>query len=167
MLYYVGIKHPAFAYSIEIRVMRVPPKGSPETITFEWPSVKPLSAQSVSGSLQGHARTERGFGPDFLHPIYRAVLGAKLTLSKAVSNEVVDAQITQDPGTFSFQPMPAGLYLLRVESTNTRGALWFYPPDGYIPIEIDPSAKLSSLNLFLDQAICGELGYENREEKIQ
>lgn len=166
-LYYIGIKHPAFAYSIEIRVMGVPPKGNPERITFEWPGVKPLSAQSVSGSLTGHALTERGFGPDFLHPIYRPVPGAKLTLSKAVPNEVVDSQVTSAAGTFKFQPLPVGLYLLRVESTNAKGALWFYSRDGYIPIEIDPSAKLSNLNVFLDQAVCGELGYENREEKIQ
>lgn len=166
-LYYVGIRHPAFAYSIEIKVVRVPPKGSSETITFEWPGVKPIFGQSASGVLQGHARTERGFGPDLLHPIYRAVFGAKLTLSKAVPNEVVESQLTQTPGTFSFQPIPAGLYLLRIESTNTRGAQWFYPLDGYIPIEIDPSAKISSVNLYLDQAAFGELGYENREEKIQ
>jgi hypothetical protein len=165
--YYVGIKHSAFAYSIEINVMRVPPRGSDQRITFEWPGVKPLSVQSVSGVMNGHVRTDRGLGPDSLYPIYVPVPGARLTLSKAVSSEVIDSQISNQVGVFSFQPLPVGLYFLRVESTNAAGVRWFYPSDGYVPIEIDSAARLSSLNVFLDQAICGELGFENREEKIQ
>jgi hypothetical protein len=166
-LYYVGIRHPAFAYSIEIKVMRVPPKGSDQRIAFEWPGVKPLSVQSVSGVLNGHARTSRGLGPDSLHPIHLPVPGARLTLSVAISNEAIDSQITDQAGMFSFQALPVGLYFLRVESTNTASVRWFYPNDGYIPIEIDSAARLASLNVLLDQAICGELGFENREGKIQ
>jgi hypothetical protein len=164
-LYYLGIKHAAFSFSIEIDVMRVTPKETGR-ITFEWPGVKPLSVQNLSGSLKGHARTKRGFGQDLLHPFYRPVVGAKLTLSKAISNEVVESLTTRDSGTFAFDPpLPAGLYLLRVESANDGDVRWAHPTDGYIPIEIDTAAKRTGVNLFLDQAICGELGYENREEK--
>ena len=160
--YFVGIKHPAYAYSEELQVMRHPPKGSPEKITFEWSGWKPLTTQSVSGSLNGHVRTDRGFGPDFSQPIYSTVLGAKLTLSKAVTNEIVDAQTTQESGLFTFAPVPAGFYFLRVETPLSNAVRWHYPTDGYVPIVVDPSAKFPSLNLFLDDAICGELAWEQR-----
>ena len=160
-LYYIQIKHPAYAYSEEILVLRHPPKSSPEKIMFEWPGVKPLSTQSVSGLLNGHVRTERDLLSDLSHPTYSAVRGAKLTLSKAVTNEIVDWQMSQESGSFSLQPVPAGLYFLRVERPNTSEARWLYPPDGYVPIQVDPSAKFSSLNLFLDNAICGELAIWN------
>jgi hypothetical protein len=166
-LYYIGIKHPAFGSSIEIEVVRVPPKGSLKKITFEWPGVKPISVQSLSGLLNGHVRTDRGLGADLLHPSYRPVEAAKLTLLNAISNEVLNFQITQKAGLLNFQSVPDGLYLLRIESTKTSSTRWSFPSDGYVPIEINSSAKLSSLNLLLDQAICGELGFENREEKIQ
>jgi len=163
-LYYLGIKHAAFPSSIEINVLRVAPKETGKII-FDWPGVKPVSVQYLSGSLKGYARTERGFGQDLLHPLYRPVVDAKLTLSKAISNEVVESLTTRDSGTFTFGPLPVGLYLLRVESANDGDIRWVYPANGYIPIEIDTTAKLTGVNLFLDQAICGELGYENREEK--
>jgi hypothetical protein len=160
--YFVGIKHPAYAYSEELLVMRHPPKGSPEKITFEWPGWKPLTTHSVSGSINGHIRTERGLGPDFNQPIYSPVQGAKITLSKAVTNETVDAQSTQESGMFTFAPVPAGFYFLRVETPVSSAARWHYPTDGYVPIVVDPSAKFPSLNLFLDDAICGELAWEQR-----
>jgi hypothetical protein len=111
--YYVGIKHPAYAYSEELQVMRHPPKGTTDKITFEWPGWKALTTQSVSGSLNGHIRTERGLGPDFNQPIYSTVQGAKLTLAKAVTNEIIDMQTTQESGMFTFGPVPAGFYFLR------------------------------------------------------
>jgi hypothetical protein len=160
--YFIGIKHPAFAYSEELQVMRHPPKGNTERVTFEWPGWKPLTTQSVSGSLNGHIRTERGLGPDLSQPIYSTVQGAKLTLSKAVTNEIVDAQTTQESGIFTFASVPAGFYFLRVETPVSNGVRWHYPADGYVPIAVDPSARFPSLNLFLDDAICGELAWEQR-----
>lgn len=160
-LYYIQIKHPAYGSSEELLVMRHPPKSSPENIMFEWPGVKPLSTQSVSGLLNGRVRTERELLSDLSHPTYSPVRGAKLTLSKAVTNEIVDWQMSQESGSFSLQSVPAGLYFLRVERPNTSEARWLYPPDGYVAIQVDPSAKLSSLNLFLDNAICGALAIWN------
>ncbi len=164
--YFVGIKHPAFAYSEELQVMRHPPKGTTEKITFEWPGWKPLTTHSVSGSLNGHIRTERGLGPDLSQPIYSTVQGAKLTLSKAVTNEVVDAQTTQESGMFTFAPVPAGFYFLRIETPVSNTVRWHYPTDGYVPIVVDTSAKFPSLNLFLDDAVCGELAWEQRQRAM-
>ena len=160
--YFAGINNPAYAYSEELQVMHHPPKSNTEKITFEWPGWKPLTTQSVSGSLNGYIRTERGLGLDMGQPIYSRVQGAKLTLSKAVTNEIVDAQTTQESGKFTFAPVPAGFYFLRVETPVSKTVRWHYPTDGYVPIVVDPSAKFPSLNLFLDDAICGELGWEQR-----
>jgi hypothetical protein len=162
-LYYIGIKHPAFAYSEELQVMRHPPTNSSKTITFEWPGWKPLLTQTVSGVLTGRARTDRGLGPDLAKPVYGQVPGAKLTLSRAVSNEVIDTQTTGETGTFDFKHVASGFYFLRVETTAAGHAHWF-PSDGYVPVEVDPSAKFQDLNLVLDNAICGELAWGRREE---
>ena len=162
-LYFVGIKHPAYAYSEEIQVVRYPPNDSPKEITFEWPGWKPLSTQTVSGVVTGRARTDRGLGPDMAKPAYGQVSGAKLTLSKAVSNELVDLQITEETGKFDFKGVRPGFYFLRVETTAGGGARWF-PSDGYVPVEVDPTAKFRDLNLVLDNAICGELAWGRREE---
>jgi hypothetical protein len=163
--YFLGIKHPAYAYSEALQVMCHPPKGSPEKITFEWPGWKPLTTQSVSGSWNGHVRTERGLGSDLSQPIYGPVQGAKLTLSKGVTNEIVDARTTQESGMFTFAAVAAGFYFLRVETPVSNTVRWHYPIDGYVPIVVDPSAKSPSLNLALDDAICGELAWEQRERE--
>jgi hypothetical protein len=163
-LYYIGIKHPAYAYSEELQVVRHPPSDSPKTITFEWPGWKPLLTQTVAGVVTGRARTDRGLGPDLAKPVYGQVSGANITLSKAVSNELVDSRTTEESGKYDFGDVPPGLYFLRVE-TRTRGGAHWFPSDGYVPVEVDPSAKFRDLNLVLDNAICGELAWGRREER--
>jgi hypothetical protein len=171
-LYYVAIKHPAFGYSIEIEAMRHPPKGSPDNVTFEWPRWKPLSTQTISGVLTGRTRTGRGTrtARDLMldltgKPVYGEVEGARLTLSKAITNEAVDSQTTGSGGKFDFNNIPRGLYFLRVETPVTKPSQWLYPVDGYVPIEVDPSAKFLSLDLVLDNAICGELAWGRPDDK--
>ena len=163
-LYYIGIKHPAYPYLEELQVMRHPPRDSSKTITFEWPRWKPLLTQTISGVLTGRARTDRGLGPDLIKPVYGQIPGAKLTLSKAVGSEVIDSQTTGETGTFDFKPVPSGFYFLRVETTAGGGGAHWFPSDGYVPVVVDPSAKFQDLNLALDNAICGELGWGRREE---
>jgi len=165
-LYYVGIRHPAYAYSEEIQVVRHPPNNSPKKITFEWPGWKPLSTQTVSGVVTGRARTDRGLALDLAKAAYGQVSGAKLTLSKAVSNELVDSRTTEGSGKYDFGDVPPGLYFLRVEKRAGGGAHLF-PSDGYVPVEVDSSAKFQDLNLVLDNAICGELAWSRREEMSQ
>jgi hypothetical protein len=163
-LYFVGIKQPAFGYSEEIRVMPHPPKGSPEGFSFEWPGWEPLSTTAMVGSITGRARTDRGFLLDTTQPVYTTVAGAKLTLLKAVSDEPVEAQISNDNGGYEFREIPAGLYLLHVETPVLQPLRWGYPTDGYVPIEVDPGSEFHRLDIVLDNAICGELGWKRREE---
>lgn len=163
-LYFVGIKHPAFGYSDEIRVMPHPPKGSPEGLEFEWPGWKPLSTTTISGSISGVARTDRGILLDRTKPTYTSVNGARLTLLKAVSEEPVEIQISNESGNFEFHPVLAGLYFLRVETPISKPSRWIYPKDGYVPIEVDPSSAFSSLDMVLDNAICGELAWGRQRE---
>lgn len=163
-LYFVGIKHPAFGHSEEIRVMPHPPKGSPNGFTFEWPGWKPLSASAMSGSVMGSARTDRGILLDTTQPVFTRVTGAKLTLLKAVSDETLETQVTSESGSFEFHPVPPGLYLLRVETPVLEPPRWTYPRDGYVPVEVDSAATFDSLDIVLDNAICGELGWSRYEK---
>jgi hypothetical protein len=61
-------------------------------------------------------------------------------------------------GSFAFQPVPAGLYVLKVEESSHR----YRDVNGYIPIDVDPDVKDASLNVYLFPAICGNLGFENK-----
>jgi hypothetical protein len=162
--YFRGIKHPAYAYSEELQVMRHPPKGSQEKVTFEWPGGTPLTTQSVSGSLNGHVGTERGLGRDLSPPIYGPVQGAKLTLAKGVTNEIVDAQATQESGRFTFAAVAAGFCFLRVDTPVSNNVRWHSPIQGYVPIVVDPSAKFLSLNLFLDDGSVANSRGNNAQE---
>ena len=165
-LYYLGIEHPAFPSSIEVKVVRRPPHKNSNTITFQWPGWNPLSTQTVAGSLTGRARTSRPAIVDMTSaPVYSAVPGATLTLSKAVSGEVVSSQLTQKAGKFEFKSIPGGLYMLRVETPVFNPVHWIYPTDGYVPIEVDPASQFTSVDLELDNAICGELAWGRPEEK--
>ena len=96
-------------------------------------------------------------------PSYGHVAGAKLTLSRAVSNETVRSVTTGEAGNFDFGVVPSGLYFLRVETPVAKPARWLYPVDGYVPIEVNPAAILKTLNLVLDNAICSELAWKNDE----
>ncbi len=165
-LYYLGIKHPAFGTSIIVEVMRHPPHGS-NIVAFQWPGWNPLSTQTVAGSLTGRARTNRPAIIDMTStPVYSSVPGAKLTLSKAVSGELVGSQITQEAGKFEFKDIPAGFYMLRVETPVFNPVHWIYPSDGYVPVEVDPSSRFSTVNLQLDNAICGELAWGRPKETV-
>ena len=164
-LYFIAIKHPAYGYSSVMRVMRHPPKGSAESVSFDWPGWKPLTAQSVSGLLNGHVGTDRGLAKDLAQPAYSPVQGAKITLSKFATNEALESQTTSVSGMFTFSAVPAGEYFLRIETPVSDSVRWLYPHDGYVPIMVDPSATFASLSLFLDDAICGELAYEQRPKE--
>jgi hypothetical protein len=158
--YYVAIKHFAYSYSAEILLQSRVSKSSSHKVVFEWPGVKPLSVQFVSGPLNTTVKTGN-LMDDTIHPVYGPLAGAKLTLLQAVSQEAVESQVASESGAFNFHPAPSGLYFLHVESLESRAGS--YSADGYVPIEVNPSIGASTLNLFLFPGICGSLGYENRQ----
>lgn len=167
-LYYVGIKHPAFGSSIIVKVMRHPPHEDSNTVTFQWPGWNPLSTQTIAGTLTGRATNGRGILVDMTSPpVYSAVQGATLTLSKAVSGELVASHHSGDGGQFEFTDIPAGLYMLRIETPISNPVRWIYPKNGYVPIEVGPTSQFHNVDLELDKAICGELGWGRAKEKLQ
>ena len=158
--YYVGISDAAFPQSTEIVVDGRRSKAQTEKITFEWPGVNPLAVRFISGLLNAALRTGEPL-KDQAHPTFGALGGARLTLSRAVSGEVIETQTASESGSFGFQTVAAGLYMLKVEvQTSER----YRDVRGYVPIEVDPDAKTLDLNLFLQPGVCGALAFENRKE---
>ncbi len=158
--YFVGIKHAAFSPSVEVLIKKRPSKNAHRKITFDWPGVKPISVQSASGLLNGQIRTGRPLD-DQAHPVFGPLGAAEVVLTRAVSGETIELVTASESGAFEFHPVPAGLYLLHIAmpaNTNVSSE------DGYVPIEISPSAKEVALNLFLFPGVCGSLGYRNGEE---
>ena len=157
--YFVGIMHPAFSLSEEILVKTYPSKSATKEITFEWPGVEPLKVQSVSGFLDGPISTGQPL-EDQIHAQYGPMGDVRVTLSSAISEELIEVQVASASGAFGFRPLTAGLYFLNIEPQDKQGNRYTM---GFVPIEIDPSAKAPILNLLVFHAICGSLGYENRE----
>ena len=158
-LYFVGIKHSAFSSSEEILVNAHPSKNASKEITLEWPGVEPLKVQSLSGFLDGPASSGQPL-EDMLHPRSGPMGYVRLTVSSAISEELVESQVSSASGAFGFRPLAAGLYYLNIEPQNNQGTRYSM---GFVPIEIDPSTKTPILNLEVFHAICGSLGYVNRD----
>jgi len=158
-LYFVGIKHPAFSPSEEVLVKAHPSKDAAKTITLGWPEVEPLKVQSLSGFLGGPVSSGQPL-EDQVRPRYGPLGDVRLTLSDAISEELLESQVSSASGAFGFRPQAAGMHFLDIESQNNQGARYSM---GFVPIEIDPSAKASILNLQVFHAICGSLGYVNRD----
>jgi hypothetical protein len=159
--YYISIKHVAFVQQIEIVVDSRRTKARAEKIAFEWPGETPLSARSISGLLNAVVQTGSPLN-DQAHPAFGPFAGATLTLMHAVSGEVIESQTASESGAFGFQWVPAGLYMLQVRKEENASSR-YRVEDGYVPIEVDPSANASTINLYLYQGMCGSLGYENRQ----
>ena len=160
-MYYVAIKHPAASPFLAIRVSQHP-NNPAKKLTLEWPGMKFAQARSASGVLNGLASTDRGFLKDLGEPIYRPLVGSKVTLSKAISNEVVGEGVTREEGKFDFRDVPPGSYFLQVEPPPENNLRWMQA-SGYIPIEVAPHSQVSSLNLALTMAVCGSNAYEQLE----
>jgi hypothetical protein len=160
--YYVTIDHVAFPESKEIVVDHDGSKNLTTKLSFEWPPAKPLSVQFVSGLLNAEISTGNTLN-DQVHPTSAPLGEAKLTLLQGVSGNVLESEVASESGAFSFRPTTPGLYVLHIELPE--GAKGRYRTgDGYVPLEIDPSATAATLNLYLFPAVCSALGYENREE---
>jgi hypothetical protein len=162
--YFVAIKSVAFPDSRTVRVDNGSSTLGPNQITFEWPRVKPLSAQSASGLLNAQLRIGKPVD-DQLHQIFEPLGDAKLTLLQSTSGDIIEIQKASEAGAFSFRPVPAGLYFLRVEMPQTSSAR-YYSEDGYIPIEIDPLAKEPMFTLSVFQGMCGFLGFKREGEIV-
>jgi len=158
-MYFVGIKHSAFSSSEEILVKAHPSKNATKKITVEWPGVEALKVQSLSGFLDGPVSSGEPL-EDLLRPRYGPLGDVRLTLSNPISEEPIESQISSASGAFGFRPLAAGLYFMNIEPQNNQGTRYSM---GFVPIEIDPSAKASILNLQVFHAICGSLGYVNKD----
>jgi hypothetical protein len=158
-LYFIGIKHSAFSPSEEIHVKAHPAKGAAKEITLEWPGVELLKVQTLSGFLDGPISCGQPL-EDQIHPRYGPMGDVRLTLSSAISEELIESQESSPSGAFGFRPLAAGLYYLNIEPQNKQGERYSM---GFVPIEVDSTAKASILNLRVFGAICGSLGYVNSD----
>jgi hypothetical protein len=158
-LYFVGIRHSAFSSSEEILVKAHPSKNATKKITLGWPGVEPLKVQSLSGFLDGPVSSGQPL-EDQVRPRYGPLGDVKLTVSSAISEELIESQVSSASGAFGFRPLAAGFYFLNIEPQSNQGSRYSM---GFVPIEIDSSAKASTLSLQVFHAICGSLGYVNRD----
>ena len=159
--YNVDVKHNVFPSSTRILVARHVRKNTENVITVEWPNIRILHVRSAAGLLNGQVRTGNPLA-DQAHSVMAPLGEAKLTLVKAASEEMVGSQLASSSGAFGFTGVTEGLYLLHIESPkNEQTHQIGY--DGYVPIQLDSSAKLASLNLSIFPPMCGSLRYRNEE----
>jgi hypothetical protein len=156
-MYYVAVKHPAASPAVAIRIGQAGPKTA-NKIALEWPGMKFAPARAASGTLQGITSTDRGFVKDLAEPIYKPLVGSKVTLSKAISNEQIAQTVTGAEGKFEFSEAPAGSYFLHVDPPP-KGSVRYMQAEGYVPIAVTPASPVSNFNLALTMNECGGAAY--------
>lgn len=156
----ISIKDIELTPDEEITFKRTPSKGALQKIVIEMPQGV-LSVRTISGLIHGQVPVDNlaKEAPALID----LVPGVKLTLMRARSEEIVESHVASESGSFSFSALPDGLYFLHVEApadiaTHHRAV------DGYIPIAIDPSAKVSTLNLHTSPGVCVSFAYRNGDE---
>jgi hypothetical protein len=130
------------------------------------PGMEIGSVQSASSWLNGQLRTDHALAlndKDQVHPVFGPSKAARLTGQPTASEESVESQEASQSGAFEFRAVSAGPYLLRVEAPGDA-AIRRLGFDGYVPIEIDPSAKASTLDLFLFPGVCISLAHRTGEK---
>jgi hypothetical protein len=137
------------------------PKGMGRNFPVR-PGLEMASVQSVSSLLNGQLTTDHALN-DEVHPVFGRSNAAQLTVQHTAPEEIVESQQAGQLGALGFRAVFAGLYLLHVEAPGDAVVrrLGF---DGYVPIEIDPSAKASTLNHFLFPGVCISVAYRTGEK---
>ena len=107
------------------------------TLNLTWPNLEVISVQNASGRLAS-SETVR------FH----------LKLIKADSGEEIDMTMPDRTGHFRFSSVVSGLYFLRVRHLSFEGD---------IPLNIDPAAERSELDLSIGFSTCGLEYADNRE----
>ena len=160
--YRISIKNMELSPDEEIILKRTPSTSTVQKIEIQLPDNDVLSVRSISGLIHGQVRADNLANYE-VPPLIDLASGVKLTLIRARSEEVVESHVASESGAFSFSALPEGLYFLHVEApadaATHRRAL-----DGYIPIAIDPSAKVPNLNLYTFPGICVSFAYRNGDE---
>ena len=158
--YTISIRNIQISPPEDIIVKETPSDGALQKVAIQLPDNDILRVRSISGSIHGQMRTN--------DPVNYLVLvdfgaGVKLTLILARSEEIVESHVANDSGGFSFSALPESLYFLHLEAPAEpaahRRAL-----SEYIPIAIDPSAKVPNLDLYMSPGICVDFAYRNGDE---
>jgi hypothetical protein len=160
--YRISIENIELSPDEEIILKRTPSTSALQKIVIQLPDNEILSVRSISGSIHGQVMSDNFANSTDPLPIDFA-LGVKLTLIRARSEKIIESHLASESGSFSFSALPDGLYFLHLEAP-ADAATHRRVLDGYIPIAIDPSAKVPNLNLFTSPGICTSLAYRNEDE---
>jgi hypothetical protein len=158
--YTISIKNIALSPPEDIIVRGTPTEGAVQKIAIQLPDSDVLAVRSISGSIHGQMRTN---DPVNYLELVDFGAGVKLTLILARSEKVVESHVADESGGFSFSALPEGLYFLHVEAP-AEPAAHRRDLSEYIPITVDPSAKMCNLNLRMSPGICVAFAYRNGDE---
>ncbi len=114
--------------------------GPPDVmVPLRWPDANVVPVRKPAGTLRDQ---------DY-YPVQ-----ASLSLMDARSGRVLSSVRSDDRGRFGFDPVPPGLYFIRLDSSNFRN--WAgHEVHGSIAIEVRADAEAVELNLDLGSTSCG------------
>ena len=153
----ISIKNIELAPPEDIIVKGTTSKGALPNIAIQLPENDILIVRSISGSIHGQVRTADPVNYEALVDFGPRV---KLTLISARSEEIVESHMANDSGGFSFSALPQGLYFLHLEA-QPEPAAHRRALSEYIPIAIDPLAKMPNLDLYMSPGTCVDFSYRN------
>lgn len=79
----------------------------------------------------------------------------RLSLHTLVSFARTSSSTTKDDGTFEFDGVPPGIYLLGLNTDEPQASSYPSQPNGYIAVAIGPESPQDSLSIVVEESDCG------------
>jgi hypothetical protein len=130
---------------------------------FRWAEYS-YEMRTVSGKLTGLVKGNTGHAlQDLIHPIEVSHPGIPITLRNASSDN--EYQTSSDSsGTFLFDPVPQGTYILTIGGGMKSFGGYIADPTIFV-IDLTSSGRRDFLSLRLQDSGCGGAEYELRDER--
>jgi hypothetical protein len=129
---------------------------------FRWADYS-YEMRAVGGKLTGLVKGNTGHPlQDLIHPVEVSHPGIPITLRNAFSDEEYQT-ISDSSGTFLFDPLPIGTYILTIGGGAKSFGGQIADPTTFV-IDLTESAKRDSLPLRLQDGGCGGAEYDLRDE---
>lgn len=145
-------------------LVEVNPKASKpkKQFDFHWADDS-HEMRTVGGKLTGLVKGNTGHPlQDLIHPIEVSHPGVPITLRNAFSDDEYETA-SDSSGTFLFDPLPAGTYILTIGGGAKSFGGQIADPTVFV-IDLTEAAKRDFLSLRLQDGGCGGAEYEMRDE---
>lgn len=135
-------------------------------LEVSWPSSEPLRIQRFAGTLSAPVIHDTGHPlMDLAHASVGKLSQATLSLSDAVSGDLVATGVTDEQGVFSVVSVQPGIYWLRIRQSASQKLAGGEISDSLL-IEIDPKHGKPLLSGQIGRGGCGGIEFTDSNDHV-